>query len=124
MSIFSGLALIVSGGQTVYGVPAKFSDLLAGHIGPITTPIVIAFAVLAVASIVMKMTKLGEYLIAVGGAREVARLAGIKVGLCTAVAYVISSSLASVGVTVTVGRPGAADRRSAATCCCRRSPQP
>ncbi|QRI66641.1 ABC transporter permease (plasmid) [Shinella sp. PSBB067] len=109
MSIFSGLALIVSGGQTVYGIPPEFSDLLAGKIGPIPTPIVIAFAVLAVASIVMRMTKLGEYLIALGGAREVARLAGIKVGFYTAIAYVISSSLAAVGAMVTVGRLGAAD---------------
>jgi ribose transport system permease protein len=58
MSIFSGLALIVSGGQTVYGIPPEFSDLLAGKIGPIPTPIVIAFVVLAVASVVMRMTKL------------------------------------------------------------------
>jgi ribose transport system permease protein len=109
MSIFSGLALIVSGGQTVYGVPPEFSDLLAGFIGPIPTPIVIAFAVLVLSSVIMKTTKLGEYLIAIGGAREVARLAGIKVGLYTAIAYVISSSLASVGAMVTVGRLGAAD---------------
>lgn len=109
MSIFSGLALIVSGGQTVYGIPPEFSDLLAGKIGPIPAPIVIAFVVLAAATIVMRMTKLGEYLVALGGAREVARLAGIKVGFYTAIAYVISSSLAAVGAMVTVGRLGAAD---------------
>jgi ribose transport system permease protein len=109
MSIFSGLALIVSGGQTVYGVPPEFSDLLAGYVGPIPTPIVIAFVVFVLAATVMKTTKLGEYLIAIGGAREVARLAGIKVGFYTATAYVISSALASVGAMVTVGRLGAAD---------------
>lgn len=109
MSIFSGLALIVSGGQTVYGIPPEFSDLLAGYVGPIPTPIVIAFLVLAIASIVMKTTKLGEYLIAIGGAREVARLAGIKVSFYTAIAYVIASSLAAIGAMITVGRLGAAD---------------
>lgn len=109
MSIFSGLALIVSGGQTVYGIPPEFSDLLAGYVGPIPTPIVIAFLVLAIASIVMKTTKLGEYLIAIGGAREVARLAGIKVAFYTAIAYVIASSLAAIGAMITVGRLGAAD---------------
>jgi ribose transport system permease protein len=109
MSIFSGLALIVSGGQTVYGIPPEFSDVLAGRIGPVPTPIVIAFTVLMAAAIIMKTTKLGEYLIAIGGAREVARLAGIKVGFYMATAYVISSTLASVGAMVTVGRLGAAD---------------
>lgn len=109
MSIFSGLALIVSGGQTVYGIPPEFSDLVAGRVGPVPTPIVIAFLVLVGASVVMKTTKLGEYLIAIGGAREVARLAGIKVGFYTAIAYVISSALAATGAMVTVGRLGAAD---------------
>jgi ribose transport system permease protein len=51
----------------------------------------------------------GEYLIAIGGAREVARLAGIKVGFYTAAAYVISGGLAATGAMITVGRLGAAD---------------
>lgn len=109
MSIFSGLALIISGGQTIYGIPASFSDLLAGHVGPVPTPIVVALIVLVIAAIVMRQTKLGEYLIAIGGAREVARLAGINVRLYTAAAYVISSALASLAGMVTVARLGAAD---------------
>jgi ribose/xylose/arabinose/galactoside ABC-type transport system permease subunit len=32
MSIFSKLTLIISGGQTVYGIPPAFNDLLAGTI--------------------------------------------------------------------------------------------
>ena len=109
MSIFSGLALIISGGQTVYGIPPSFNALLAGSIGPVPTPIVIALAVLVCASIVMKRTKLGEYTIAIGGAREVARLAGINVTLYTAAAYVISSMLAALAGMVTAARLGAAD---------------
>lgn len=109
MSIFSGLALIISGGQTVYGVPPGFSDLLAGAIWHIPTPIVIALLVLVASALVMKTTKLGEYMIAIGGAREVARLAGINVAVFTAAAYVISSMLAAVGGMVTVARLGAAD---------------
>jgi ribose transport system permease protein len=109
MSIFSGLALIISGGQTVYGVPDKYNELLAGSVGPVPTPIIIALVVLIVSATVMKTTKLGEYLVAIGGAREVSRLAGINVALYTASAYVISSMLAAVGGMVTVARLGAAD---------------
>ncbi len=109
MSIFSGLALIISGGQTVYGVPPAFSELLAGSVGPAPTPIVIALVVLVVSAVVMKTTKLGEYMIAIGGAREVARLAGINVAFYTAAAYAISSFLAAVAGMVTVARLGAAD---------------
>ena len=120
MSIFSGLALIVSNGQTVYGLPQSFSDVLAGSVGPVPTPIIIALVVLVITSVIMKSTKLGEYMIAIGGAREVARLAGINVVFYTAAAYVMSSMLAAVAGMVTVARLGAADpilrARSAASC--------
>lgn len=109
MSIFSGLALIVSNGQTVYGLPQSFSDVLAGSVGPVPTPIIIALVVLVITSVIMKSTKLGEYMIAIGGAREVARLAGINVVFYTAAAYVMSSMLAAVAGMVTVARLGAAD---------------
>jgi ribose transport system permease protein len=109
MSIFSGLALILSGGQTIYGIPAGFSAFLAGSVGPVPAPIVVALIVLVIAAVVMRQTKLGEYLIAIGGAREVARLAGLNVTLYTAAAYVISSTLASLAGMVTVARLGAAD---------------
>jgi ribose transport system permease protein len=109
MSIFSGLALIASGGQTVYGIPSAFNDLLAGSIGPVPIPILIAAGVLVIASVIMKMTKLGEYLIAIGGAREVARLAGINVAFYTAAAYVMASMLGAVAGMVTIARLGAAD---------------
>ena len=109
MSIFSGLALIVSNGQTVYGLPPSFNDLLAGTLGPVPIPIIIALVVLAITSVIMKSTKLGEYMIAIGGAREVARLAGINVTFYTAAAYVMASMLAAVAGMVTVARLGAAD---------------
>jgi ribose transport system permease protein len=109
MSIFSGLALIVSNGQTVYGLPQSFSDVLAGSVGPVPTPIIIALAVLVITSVIMRSTKLGEYMIAIGGAREVARLAGINVVFYTGAAYVMSSMLAAVAGMVTVARLGAAD---------------
>jgi ribose transport system permease protein len=106
MSIFSGLALILSGGQTVYGVPASYNSLLAGNLGPVPIPILIALTVLIVAAVVMRRTKFGEYSIAIGGAREVARLAGINVAFYTAVGYVVASMLAGM---ITVARLGAAD---------------
>jgi ribose transport system permease protein len=109
MSIFSGLALIVSGGQTVYGLPQNFDDLFAGSVGPIPTPIIIALIVLIITSVIMRSTKLGEYMVAIGGAKEVARLAGINVVFYTAAAYVMASALAAVAGMVTIARLGAAD---------------
>jgi ribose transport system permease protein len=109
MSIYAGLALIFAGGQTVYGVPAGFNQMLAGNLGPAPIPVVIALVVMLVASFILSQTKLGEYIIAIGGNHEVARLAGINVTAYTAGAYVIAGLLSSVAGMVTVGRLGAAD---------------
>jgi ribose transport system permease protein len=109
MSIFSGLALILSGGQTVYGVPPRFDALLAGTLGPVPVPILVALCVVVVATIVLRQTRLGEYGIAIGGAREVARLAGINVIAYTTAAYMIASGLAALAGMVDVARLGAAD---------------
>jgi ribose transport system permease protein len=65
--------------------------------------------VLVITAAIMSTTKLGEYMVAIGGAKEVARLAGINVTLYTAAAYVIASVLAAVAGLVTIARLGAAD---------------
>jgi ribose/xylose/arabinose/galactoside ABC-type transport system permease subunit len=109
MSIFSGLALILAGGQTVYGVPHAFNEALAGSIGPIPIPVVIAVVVMVASAFVLRQTKLGEYIIAIGGNREVARLAGINVVAYTTAAYAIAGMLAALAGMVTVARLGAAD---------------
>lgn len=109
MSIYAGLALIFAGGQTVYGVPAGFNRMLAGSLGPAPIPVVIALIVMLVASFILSQTKLGEYIIAIGGNHEVARLAGINVTAYTTAAYVIAGLLSSIAGMVTVGRLGAAD---------------
>lgn len=109
MSIYAGLALILAGGQTVYGVPVGFNKMLAGNLGPAPIPVVIALVVMLVARFILRQTKLGEYTIAIGGNREVARLAGINVTGYTMAAYVIAGLLSSIAGMVTVGRLGAAD---------------
>jgi len=109
MSIFSGFALILAGGQTVYGIPHAFNEALAGSIGPIPIPVVIAGAVMVASAFVLRRTKLGEYIIAIGGNREVARLAGINVVAYTTAAYAIAGMLAALAGMVTVARLGAAD---------------
>jgi ribose transport system permease protein len=109
MSVYSGIALIISGGQTVYGVPKSFDAALAGTTVGVPTPILIALSTIALATVMMKWTKLGEYSIAIGGNREVARLAGVNVAGYTTAAYMISGLLAALAGMVTVARLGAAD---------------
>ena len=109
MSIYSGLALIIAGGQAVYGIPQGFQDVLAGGIAGIPIPVVLFVLLTAAASLVLKYTRFGEYLIAIGGNAEVARLAGIAVARQTASAYVVSGMAAGLAGSILAARLGAAD---------------
>jgi len=109
MSIYAGLALIIAGGQAVYGIPVGFEDALAGGILGIPIPVFL-FIVLTIASaLVLKYTVFGEYLIAIGGNPEFARLAGVRVGRHTALAYVVAGTSAGLAGAILTARLGAAD---------------
>jgi ribose transport system permease protein len=109
MSIYAGLALIIAGGQAVYGIPAPFQDALAGGIAGVPIPVVLLVVLTAVGALVLKYTRFGEYLTAIGGSAEVARLAGIQVRLYTALAYVMSGAAAGLAGSILAARLGAAD---------------
>jgi ribose transport system permease protein len=109
MSILAGAALIISGGRAVFDIPASYRDILSGHVAGIPIPIVILVVLTVAATFVLKMTRFGEYLIAIGGNAEVARLAGIPVRRITAQAYVVSGACAGLAAAILVSRLGAAD---------------
>jgi ribose transport system permease protein len=109
MSIYAGLALIIAGGQAVYGIPAGFANLLAGGVAGIGIPVILFVVLTIVSALVLKRTVFGEYLIAIGGNSEVARLAGIAVGRHTATAYVVAGTAAGLAGSILTARLGAAD---------------
>ncbi|WP_436701801.1 ABC transporter permease [Nocardioides sp. BYT-33-1] len=109
MSVYAGLALIIAGGQAVYGIPVAFEDALAGGIAGIPIPVVLFVVLTVVSGLVLKYTLFGEYLVAIGGNSEVARLAGIRVGKHTATAYVVAGAAAGLCGAILTARLGAAD---------------
>jgi len=109
MSIYSGLALIISGGRAVYDIPDTFTGLLAGKTAGLPNPIFVVVAMAVVSTLVMSYTKFGEYLIAVGGNAETARLTGVRVRGVTTGAYVVSGAAAGLAAAILVARLGAAD---------------
>lgn len=70
-------------------------------------PVYIAFAIVAVAWIIMDRTEIGRYMYAIGGNPEAARLAGIPVARIRALGFVIVALLASLaGLLLTAGNSG------------------
>lgn len=109
MSIYSGLALILSGGRAVYGVPDGFRNALAGAVAEVPLPVAVLVVVGALGTLVMSQTRFGQYLVAIGGNPEVAHLAGIDVRRFTTGAYVVSGAAAGLAGAVLVARLGTAD---------------
>ena len=90
LTIFSGLAFVVSGGRTIFGrdIPAAFGDFARG--GPqigmlddrallLPNLTIVAAVVVLIVWVVLEQTSYGRRLYAIGGNRDAARLAGIPV---------------------------------------------
>jgi ribose transport system permease protein len=77
-------------------VPIEFQALAYGALGPLPYSVIGLFLLAILASILMRATKFGAHLYAVGGNAEGARLAGIRTDLVTIGAHVLCSLTAGV----------------------------
>lgn len=100
MLIFRGIALIISGGGQPQHVPPAFwesfrkiyqGDVIwfTGGAYPILVPIVMFVVVFAVGYYVLRLTRFGHYIYAVGGNENASWLAGVNTRLVKASCYAI-----------------------------------
>lgn len=109
LSLCRALALIYTGGNPIFGIPASFRNFINGDLLGIPCPIIITAVIALLLWIVLTKTPLGEYIFAVGGNEEAARVCGVPVAKTKIAVYVISGVLASIAALILVGRLGAAD---------------
>ncbi len=109
LSIFRAIALIYTGGNPVLGIPAEFRQWFASSLLGLPMSVVIVCVLSVLGWVLLRKTPLGEYLLAVGGNEEAARIAGVPVARTKVAAYAISGGLASLGALIVVARLGAAE---------------
>ncbi|EOF4702832.1 ABC transporter permease [Klebsiella oxytoca] len=109
LSLFRAIALIFTGGNPVFGIPASFRDIINSTLFGVPMPIVIVAIIAFVLWTVMNKTPLGEYILAIGGNEEAARVAGVPVRRTKIIVYIISGILASLASLILIGRLGAAE---------------
>jgi ribose transport system permease protein len=109
LSIYRAVALLFTGGNPILGVPGDFRRLFASTLWILPAPVVIVTLVAVLAWVVLTKTPLGEYILAVGGNEEAARVSGVPVARTKVAAYVISGALASLAALILVARLGAAE---------------
>lgn len=97
MSYIQGLALILSGGRTVVGMPPSYEILGTGYLFGFPIPTLIALFIMLITYFLLNKTTFGRHVYAVGGNIEAARLAGINVKFTLVVVYIWCSTLAAVG---------------------------
>lgn len=104
-SVFTGLALKVTAGVPVSGLPGEFSDVFGySSWWGVSTPIWIAVAAAVVLWALLRWSRPGRNLYAVGSNPNAARLSGISPGRTLALAYMTSGVLVAVGALLLTAR--------------------
>ena len=96
-SVGFGVALSLTGGVPVYGMPDAYSSTFGfGRLFGIPAPIYVTAALIAIMYVILNWTRLGRYLYAIGGNVKASRLSGINTRLNLFLAYVLCAGLATI----------------------------
>ncbi len=109
MSAFRGAALLFAGGGPISGFDDGYRWWGQGYLGPIPVPVIIFAIAAIVAATVLRYTRFGRNVYAVGGNPEAARLSGLDVGRITLSVYVIIGFMAGLGGFVLSARLNSAE---------------
>jgi simple sugar transport system permease protein len=106
-----GMTILLAGiqdgivkGTAPYNLPTAFGYLGAADIGVIPVSLIVAAVIFVLAGLFLRYHRAGRAIYAVGGNREAARAAGIKVDRVRIGVYVAGSVLAAIGGLMEAGR--------------------
>ena len=88
MSAYRGVAYIITGGWPVLNIPEEYRSTVAGIVGfkiPVSVFILFVFALIG--HILLKKTRFGSYIFAIGSNEEATRLSGVNVAKYKIYAY-------------------------------------
>jgi inositol transport system permease protein len=104
MSAFRGAALLFAAGGPISGFDPGYTYWGQGRVGPVPVPVIVFLAFAALAHIVLRYTRYGRQVYAVGGNPEAARLSGLNVRRVVTSVYVIMGFFAGLGAFVLSAR--------------------
>lgn len=109
MSAFRGAALLFAGGGPVSGFEEGYRWWGQGYLGPVPVPVVIFLVLALLAHVVLRYTRYGRRIYAVGGNPEAARLSGLHVDRLTLSVYLVMGFMAGLGGFVLSARLNSAE---------------
>ena len=106
-----GMTILLAGiqdgivkGEAPYNLPTAFGYLGSAYVGAVPLSLIVTAVIFAVTGLFLRYHRLGRAIYAVGGNREAARAAGIKVDQVRIGVYVAGSILAAIGGLMEAGR--------------------
>ncbi|MCD4511764.1 ABC transporter permease [Brucella pseudogrignonensis] len=112
MSICRSLTYTVSGARSITDLPPQLSEIATGMIGGIPINVIFLIFLYAFVYWLLKKTKMGRSLYAVGSNPEAARVAGLPVGRYKISVYVITGVLCALAAVFLAGRIRSVDPTS------------
>src|ERR1700677_2279134 len=106
--IFTGLALVLTGGPAIVGFPDDWTFIGNGKLFGIAFPFVLFVALAGVIGFVLTRTPFGTRLMLIGANAKAARFAGLNTDRIVFQSYVLTGLLASIAGMIMSGRTNAA----------------
>jgi ribose/xylose/arabinose/galactoside ABC-type transport system permease subunit len=104
LTMAEGLALTISGGGSISGLPEAFFDFGTSKVGPIPTPVIVMAAVFVAGHLVLSKTVFGRQVYAVGGNPEAARVAGIRVNRIILATFALAGLAVGIAAVILTAR--------------------
>ncbi|MDQ3694321.1 MAG: ABC transporter permease [Chloroflexota bacterium] len=113
--VYRGIDYLIASGQqiTVSDVPDAYRAIAGAELFAIPLPIVITAVIVLIATYVLRYTRFGRQLYAVGSNPEAARIVGLQRDQIVFAAFALSGLLAAVGGILWGAKFGAVDARAA-----------
>ncbi len=110
MSLYRGIAYVVTGGQPVTNVPDSYRNIFNGKIvGNLRWYILVMLVIFIILHIILSKTRTGDYLYAVGDNEEAAKLSGVNVVKVKYIAYIVCGACAAAAGLIMLASLGSAE---------------
>lgn len=106
LTLVRGVAFVYSDGYAKPVTDPLFLHLGRGRMGDIPIPVIIAVIVTVIGYFILTQTRLGRYMLAVGGREEAARVQGVPIHYIKMFAYTFTGLLAALAGIIITARLG------------------
>jgi ribose transport system permease protein len=103
-----GVALVLSGGTPIDGMPGVVVFFGSGHVGPVPAAVLLVAVAAVIAFIALNKLTWGQWVKAIGGNRESAVRVGVPVSAVLISVYAVSGFFASIAAIVVSGQSNSA----------------